>query len=395
MNGGMQRCFHIMHQLAKHFKLTAIIHQDKNDFLKSINDFPAIASAKVYSTKDFQSKDVFTIFPLKLEKALRYRWYRKQLDGPANDNYLLYYPVLKYLLTKQKFDVVILENLATLNAIDVIRKYDKQVKIIYDAHNVDTNLAQTALAKKEIRFERLAVIREAETNLYKNVNAIFTCSKDDKDEFVKMNNGKLKAAVVPNGVIISQNKYDDGVNRQMPEFLLFCGSLWSLPNAEGLYWFCKKIWPAVLKDAPNLKLLVVGSGNLPEKYSEINQTENVEFAGQVDDVKPWYNKAAISVVPLLAGSGTRLKILEAMGMGVPVIATSIGAEGIDYIDGKQIIIANEESDFADQIISLLKNKDQRQDLSSEARKLVISQYDWNVIGGKMASFLNNDLEFGE
>ena len=398
MNGGMQRCFHVLHQLSKHFELTAIINQDKENFLKSVKEFPAIESTKIYSTKDVVSRDVFNIFPPKLEKTLRYRWYKKQLNGPADGNLLLYYPILKQLLKKQKFDVIILESLATLNAVSVIRKYDRYVKIIYDAHNVDTNLAKAAHQKKEITRERFYEIQYAESNLNKMVNAIFTCSQKDKDDFLEMNNGKLIAEVVPNGVNIPQRKYDDAVNarlnesfgqEQIPRNLIFCGSLWSIPNAEGLHWFCKKIWPLVLNEIPDLKLLVVGNGELPKKRSEVYDTPSVEFAGAVDDVKPWYNKAAVSVVPLITGSGTRLKILEAMSLGIPVISTTIGAEGITYTNNKNIIIADEEKDFAEKVIHLLKNKEKRLSIQQQSRKLVEENYDWNIIGSSLSNFLNS------
>ena len=388
MNGGMQRCFNILHQLAKHFEVTAIINQDKESFLKSAKEFPAIESAHICSTKDVVTKDIFSIFPSKLEKTLRYRWYKKQLKGPADGNLLLYYPILKQLLKKKKFDLIILENLATLNAIDVIRRYHRSVRIIYDAHNVDTNLAKAELQKKEITLKRFYEIQHAESNLYKMVNAIFTCSQKDKDDFLKMNNGKLLAGVVPNGVNIPEKKYDEAVNEQIPGFILFCGSLWSVPNAEGLHWFCNRIWPLVLDEFPDLKLLVVGIGNLPEKYFDAYDTPSVEFAGAVEDVKPFYNKAAVSVVPLLTGSGTRLKILEAMGLGVPVVSTKKGAEGIGYTNGKDILIDDTAQEFANTVIQLLNDKEKRISISEAARKLAKEKYDWNVIGKKLAGFLS-------
>ncbi|MDQ2719744.1 MAG: glycosyltransferase family 4 protein [Bacteroidota bacterium] len=389
MNGGMQRCFNILHQLAKHFELTAIIHQDKNEFLQSLNEFPAITSAKIFSTRDFNSKDVFSILPSKFEKALRYRWYKKQIFGSADGNVILYYPILKNLLKTQKFDVVILENLATLNAISLIRKYDKSVKIIYDAHNVDTNLAKAALEKSEIKLIRAEQIYKAEATLYQQVNAIFTCSPDDKKGFLGLNKGKLKIEVVPNGVNIPEKFYNAAVQKDKAEYILFCGSLWSLPNAEGLHWFCKKIWPLVLNEFPDLKLLVVGNGELPEKYSDGYDTPSIEFTGAVADVKSFYNKASISVVPLLTGSGTRLKILEAMGLGVPVISTTIGAEGITYSDGSDILIADNENHFAEKIIYLLKDKQKRLTISRNAKKLVEENYEWNVIGERLKNFINS------
>ena len=391
MNGGMQRCFHIMQQLTKHFELTAIIHQDRESFLKCVGEFPAMVNAKIYSTKARMVKDAFNLLSPRWEKAFRSRWYQRELNRPADGSLIKYYPILTRLLKEQQFDAIILENIATLNAVKIIRRYDKKVKIIYNAHNVDTNLAKAAFGRKEISSKQLKGYRDFESKLYKTVNAIFTCSDDDKEIFEKMNQGKLRVEVVPNGVNIPKRKYDEAVKEQIPRFLIFCGSLWSIPNSEGLHWFCQKIWPLVLKEYSDLKLLVVGIGELPKKYSIVYETPSIEFTGTVDDVKPWYNKATISVVPLLTGSGTRLKILEAMGMGVPVVSTTIGAEGINYTDGKEIIIADKESDFANKIIALLKDKNQREMISIEARKLAASQYDWNVIGDKMASFLKKEL----
>ena len=391
MNGGMQRCFNVLHQLARHFELSTIIHQEKNEFLKSVNEFPAIAAAKIYSTKDFNYKDVFSILPSKFEKALRYRWLKKQIFGSADGNFLLYYPILKELLKTQKFDVVILESIISLNAISLIRKYDKNIQIIYDAHNVDTNLAKSALEKNEIKPIRAREIYKAESTLYQQVNALFTCSPDDREEFLQLNKGNLRVEVVPNGVNIPELYWDAAVQKESPEYILFCGSLWSLPNAEGLYWFCSKIWPKITNEYPDLKLLVVGAGELPEKYTDIGQRKNIEFTGAVDDVKEWYNKATISVVPLLTGSGTRLKILEAMGLGVPVVSTTVGAEGINYSNGSDILVADTEDLFAENIIHLLKNKEQRLIIQRNAAKLARENYDWNIIGDSMAKFLINNV----
>lgn len=389
LNGGMQRCFNVIHQLAKHFELTIIINQKKEGFLMAINEFPAIKKATVYSTQVAQvPKDIFNFFPDKLQSAFRYRWYKKTFKGPADGNFLKYYSILSKLLTHQKFDVIILESLVTLNAISLIRKYDKQVKIIYDAHNVDSNLALVAVEKWKMKKENQFLINKAESSLYRTVNAIFTCSKKDLDDFAKMNGNKLSAIVIPNGVSVANNLFDEAVKLDVPEYILFCGALWSVPNSEGLLWFYNTIWPTVKKSFPGVKLLVVGSGKTPESFRPLLIDTSVHFTGAVVDVKPWYNKSSAAIVPLLSGSGTRLKILEAMSLGLPVISTSKGAEGIDYTDELNIIIANEENIFAEKIIDLLRNKEQRLMIQQNARKLVEENYDWNIIGTSLAKFIN-------
>lgn len=378
-NGGMQRCFHVIHQLAKHFELTAIIHQDKNSFLKSAKEYPAIKNVKIYSTKDEPAaKDLFSLLPAKAEIALRFRWIKKQLKNSADSMFMEYYPALLKRMQQNKYDAIILENLNTINAVSVIRKYDKSVKVIYDAHNIDTNLCTNAVHKDSIQ--------KVESNLHKTVNAIFTCSEIDRTGFLKMNDNKLAVGVIPNGVNVG-SLFDKGVIQDEPENILFCGALWTSPNSEGLFWFYKQVWPEVKKTFPNLKLLVVGSGQLPNRYVSLINDSSLIFTGLVDDVKPWYNKAAVAIVPLLTGSGTRLKILEAMSLGLPVISTSKGAEGIECSDEEDIVIADDKNHFANSLIALLQNKERRIKIQKSATKLIESKYDWNIIGEQLNNLI--------
>jgi len=390
-NGGMQRCFHILHQLAKHFELTAIIFQDKESFLKAANDYPEIKNIKLYSTKEESNpKDIFSLFSKKIEMGLRYRWIKKSWRATADGNFLQYYPVLKRLLKRNVYDAVILENLATMNAVTTIRKYGGNIKIIYDAHNVDSKLGAMAVEKFGMSRDYLKSIQETERTMHKTVNALFTCSKEDRNDFLEMNEGKIPVGIIPNGVKVG-DIFDNTVKEDKPGSVLFCGSLHSPPNSEGLYWFYKNCWNNVKEQFPNIKLLVVGSGTAPGYLDEMYKDESVIFSGAVEDVKPWYNKAAIAVVPLLTGSGTRLKILEAMSLGVPVISTALGAEGIEYTDKQDIEIFDNPERFSNGIIELLNNKSRRIHLKDNARKLVVKKYDWNVIGEKMNDFLKETL----
>jgi polysaccharide biosynthesis protein PslH len=389
MNGGMQRCFHIMNQLAMNFDLTVIIHQDKHSFLKAAALYPAISSIKIYSTgEEKPHRDIFNLLPGSLENSIRYRWIKKNLIKPADGSFLKYYPLLKRLLEKYKYDIIILENLFTTNAINTVRKYAGKAAIIYDAHNVDSNLAWDLAVSLQVTTPHLRGIRKAESNLYKAVDAIFTCSQKDKSEFLKMNKHQLNAVVIPNGVCI-QELSDHGVQMDDPVFILFCGALSTFPNSEGLLWFYNNIWPVVRKTLPQLQLLIVGSGELPQGCQQLKKDPSLVFTGPVDDVRCWYNKAAVSIVPLLSGSGTRLKILEAMSFGLAVVSTSKGAEGIDHMDGKDIIIADEAEEFANQLISLLVNKERRISIGRGGRELVVKKYNWNIIGKKIADFVNS------
>lgn len=390
-NGGMQRFFHIIHQLAKHTELTLITKQEKNEFLKAIKDYPSLTKTNVLSTKDASiPKDLFSLFPRRVQNALRYRWYKRNIKGPADGNYLAYYPVLRKQLQNEKFDFIVLESPATLNAVGLIRKYDKKVKIIFDAHNVNTNLDASFLQKNEITKARYLQTKHSESNLYKTVNAILVCSRKDRDDFDRLNNGKLSISIIPNGVEVLPKMYDEGVRSGHPCYLLFCGYLSSKPNREGLLWFYRSIWPEIRAVFPELKLLIVGSGELPLEMKKLITDPTVSFTGKVNDVKPFYNRSSLSIVPLKTGSGTRLKILEAMSYGVPVVSTYQGAEGIEYTDGVDIMIADDEKLFAENVIQLLSNKEKRLLIQENGRQLVERKYDWNIIGNALSEFLNRN-----
>jgi len=388
MNGGMQRCFHILHQLSKNFRVTAIINQDKEEFEKAFHVFPALRTVTIYSTKNRPKQlDVFSAFPVSVGNALRYRWYKRTVRGTTDSNLINYYPLLKEVLLTEKFDTVILENLDTLNAVDVIRRYNKKAVIIYDTHNVGTELAESEVKKGLMPEENMEAVKFAETHLFQTVNAIFTCSERELRTFQAMNQHPVAGSVIPNGVRLEEDYHDTGVQLDHPTHIIFCGSLGYGPNIEGLEWFYKSIWPGLNEVFPNLKLIVAGSGRLPSHLKMLENDISVICTGTVEDLKPWYNKAAVAIVPLFSGSGTRLKILEAMGMGVPVISTAKGAEGIEYSSNVDIVIGNDEISFLKSLKCLLENKDKRLTIQEGGRRLVESNYDWNIVGKKMEQYL--------
>src|SRR3569623_1665351 len=163
--------------------------------------------------------------PLKVENALRSRWYQRLWNSPADSSLIKYYPILIRLLQREKFDVIILENLATLNAVRIIRRYDRIVKIVYDAHNVDSKLAKDALTKNEISSSEFKSILNYESSLKRMVKAVITCSENDRKRIQQLNTEKLLVEVVPNGKTIPEKRFVSGVQQDHPNYILFCGCL--------------------------------------------------------------------------------------------------------------------------------------------------------------------------
>jgi len=179
--------------------------------------------------------------------------------------------------------------------------------------------------------------------------------------------------VISNGVSFSD--YDDVIADVKPNTMIYTGSFSFRPNYEAMVWFLGKVFPLVLAEVPDARVIITGKhGNRP-----LPMTQNVTLTGFVDDIRPFVKSSTLSLAPIWTGGGTRLKILEAMAMGTPVVATSKGAEGLDIIPGKHMMIADAPELFAQAVVKILQDSAQRELLAQNAKKLFLNQYDWQVI----------------
>lgn len=186
--------------------------------------------------------------------------------------------------------------------------------------------------------------------------------------------------IVPNGVDVD---YFQPRKLQVEKnTLIFAGSTDYLPNIDGIKFFHQEIWPLIKREVNDTRLIILGK-NRTSKNLGIQITEDISLLGFVEDVRPHIGKAAVYIVPLRIGGGTRLKILDAMAMGKAIVSTTIGAEGIDVTHGKNILIADTPEDFSKQVIKVLNDTKLRESLGMEGRKLVEKKYSWDVIGKEM------------
>jgi glycosyltransferase involved in cell wall biosynthesis len=158
---------------------------------------------------------------------------------------------------------------------------------------------------------------------------------------------------------------------------MFIGSMDYPPCVDAALYFCREIFPRIRHTISAAEFWIVGRN----PGSEVLQLagDGVHVTGQVDDVIPYYRQSTVCVVPLRAGGGTRLKILEAMALGRPVVSTTIGCEGLDVVDGVHLLIADTPEQFAEKTIRLLTDRQLYQDISANGRQLVVTKYDWNII----------------
>lgn len=160
------------------------------------------------------------------------------------------------------------------------------------------------------------------------------------------------------------------------------GTLHYEPNRDALHHFTTEIFPLVRAAVPDVEFEIVGGGDQPD-IAALGRLPGVTFTGFVDDVRDVFGRASALVVPLRSGGGTRLKILESMAAGVPVVSTTIGAEGLDLIDGEHLVIADHPTDFATGAISLLQDRAFAHRIAEQGRRRVQESYDWRGLAPTM------------
>jgi glycosyltransferase involved in cell wall biosynthesis len=195
---------------------------------------------------------------------------------------------------------------------------------------------------------------------------------------------------VPNGADLE--RYAFRAEPPAGQTIFFVGDLSWPPNAEGIAWFCEQIWPLIARLAPEARVEILGrggAGRLPAWMR--NPPARVAFLGEGDDTRPHWERAALGIVPLKAGGGTRLKILEAAACGVPVVSTPIGAEGLAFERRSEIVLAAEAEEFATSVARLLADPEARRAQAAAARRRVEQLYDWRRIGGLLADALRRGV----
>ena len=258
-----------------------------------------------------------------------------------------------------------------------------------DFHNVDSEIwvrlgeEGTGAGALAARWQAPRVAR-AESRIVENAAGVSCVS--DRDARALRRAGAKAPVEVPNGVDLERYLF----RAQPPpgQTIFFVGDLSWPPNADGIAWFCEEIWPLVARLAPEARVEILGRG-AGGRLSRLlrNPPVRVSFDGEGADTRPYWARAGVAIVPLKAGGGTRLKILEAAACGVPVVSTRVGAEGLSFEPGSEILLADEPEEFATTVARLLSDPDSRRALAAAARRRVEAFYDWKTAGAVLARAL--------
>ena len=289
-------------------------------------------------------------------------------------------------LQSGNYDLVQLESLFMAPYITAIRNYSN-AKIALRTHNVEHIVWQRLCENEKNPITKwylkklTSQLKDFEIETLCNVDAMVSISNEDLKYFKSIRDN-IPSAVFP--LSLDLNDYPMQIPSTDSFNLFHLGSMDWFPNIEGVDWFIEHLYPVLTKELPELKTYLAGK-NMPERI--LNKTHNnLIIEGKIDNPVDYMNGKDIMIVPLFSGSGMRVKIIEGMALGKVVISTAIGAEGIDYTDKENILIANTVSEFVERIKELQQNKSMYHLISENARQLISENYDNSALGHKLFHF---------
>jgi glycosyltransferase involved in cell wall biosynthesis len=304
------------------------------------------------------------------------------------------------VLQSKQFDTVQMEGVHLINYLPIVREACGYPSIVVDWHNVESEL-MSRYAKltdnwaKKIAAKRSAKLIERAENLLLDTCTTHTVTSERERQELLARRPGANIQVIPNGIdtgfytseAISEAARRSNLAHTKPT-ILFVGSMDYHANADAVTWFSRVAWPEIARNHPDMYFMIVGRDPTPEVRALAS--DRIHVTGIVDDVRSFYASALAVVVPLRSGSGTRVKILEAMAAGVPVVSTRLGAEGIEVEDGVHLLLADNGQEIAAAISRVASSVESRVRLSQAGRALVRGLYDWTHIGKQLYK-IHSDL----
>jgi glycosyltransferase involved in cell wall biosynthesis len=301
--------------------------------------------------------------------------------------------LLENRLNDNQYDIILIESLYVTPYIDLIRSLC-ETPIVLRAHNLEHVIWERMVKNtiNPVKRQYLSILakrlKNYEAEVIKKIDAIAAITELDAFEFQRLGfNGRLE--IFPVGYSMK----DLPMNRDFKKGSLFhLASMDWHPNQEAVNWFLDKVWSKIQANFPLSKLYLAGRG-MSKKMKNLD-INNVEIVGEVHSAKDFIVEHDIMIVPLLSGSGMRVKLIEGMALGKTIITTSIGAEGIEAEDNQHLIIADTPEEFAAAITKCLKDTPFKESIGLEAQRLIASKYSNKSISSRLIYFFDQLIHAG-
>ena len=381
--GGKLRTWHLMRHLARRHEITYLAFREPDQPAADVEGMKEVAARVETITRREPAKGTLRFYvdaALHLVDPLPYAVgkyrsaeYRRRLEA---------------LLARERFDLIVCDFL--FPAVNLPKRLP--CPAVMFTHNVESEIwrrhAETktgvlgrllygAQYRRMLRYERRELAR---------FDGILAVSDADRDTFTRLYPGAISQPVhvVPTGV--DTDYFEPASSDPQSRAMVFTGSMDWLPNEDAMLYFCREVLPAIRAEIADASLAIVGRTPTPA-VKKLAEEHGVTVTGRVDDVRPYMKEAAVYIVPLRIGGGTRLKIFEAMAMGKAVVSTTVGAEGLPVTDGEHVRLADEPAAFARAVVHLMRDLDERRRIEAAARALVVARYDWSAVAGELESAL--------
>lgn len=320
------------------------------------------------------------ILEIQISVAYRFCGYYPSRTAERLKEFRYLLPALVDEFKNSDIDLIWLEHSFLFPFVPELEKQLGRIPVICNAHNVEytyhsrmADIVQSASARRWWK-RQATVMKKMEADSFGKAQLSFSCSDKDLED-IKAITPAANVITVPNGV--DTEYFSNNSGTAAGSSVVFTGAMGYSPNQDAVNFFVNQILPIIRAEVSDCQFIIAGS-SAKDRFKEIeNKDPLVKIFSDVTDIRPIIENATVVVVPLRIGSGTRLKILEAMSLSKAIVSTSIGAEGLEFVEGENIRIADSPEDFASVVIELLSDANQTRRLGENARRLVCERYDWH------------------
>jgi sugar transferase (PEP-CTERM/EpsH1 system associated) len=388
--GGKLRTWHLMRHLAKRHEITYLAFAEPGQPQSDIDGMKEVAARVETVTRSDPAKGTWRFYadaamhvvdPLPYAVG-KYRSaeFRRRFDA---------------LVREIDFDLIVCDFL--FPAVNLPSRLP--CPAVMFTHNVESEIwrrhaeTKAGAVSKQLYGAQYRRMLRYEGNALRRFDGVLAVSDADRETFDRIYPDAIRRPVhvVPTGVDTEYFEPSGSLSipnpkSPIPSSLIFTGSMDWLPNEDAMLFFCRDILPLIRAQEPDVQLTIVGRAPTPA-VKQLAEQAGVHVTGRVDDVRPYMREAAVYIVPLRIGGGTRLKIFEAMAMGKAVVSTTVGAEGLPVNHGEHVLLADEPVAFTRAVVGLLRDVSRRHQLESAARALVVEKYDWSAVAGELETAL--------
>jgi glycosyltransferase involved in cell wall biosynthesis len=292
---------------------------------------------------------------------------------------------LLQMLQADEFDIVQIEGIELARYLPVIRHGSPRSKIVFDDHNAETELQRrnflTDLRQPRrwvaaaYSAEQVRRLRRFERWVCQQADWVTAVSQPDKFHLEKLTKGQTPITVIPNSLDVQQFSLDEA--EAIPSDIVFSGKMDYRPNVDAVLWFVAEVWPIIRRERPSTTFTIVGQ-KPHARLDRLRDEPGIALTGWVARVEPYLAGAKVFVLPFRVGSGTRLKLIEAMAAGKALVSTAVGAEGFPVEHNRELLLVNDGAGMGTAVLHLLNHPDERQRLGQAAQQFA-QKYDWRVV----------------